>query len=148
MSKPTSVVIADMKSQPVIVVATGVMRAELVRMQLERGESFRAFTAQVRETCAYITKFTCLREVDFTDSIIRDVLIAVIADLDILRQSDRHLTTFITLFGRWRYTRAPQDFLSSGDGYNRRFDAILSDFERKEHCVDDTIHYDTDLQTH
>ena len=35
-----------------------------------------------------------------------------------------------------------------GDGYNRRFDAILSDFERKERCVDDTIHYDTDLQTH
>ena len=65
-----------------------------------------------------------------------------------LRQSDRHLTTFITPFGRWRYTRAPQGFLSSGDGYNRRFDAILSDFERKERCVDDTIHYDTDLQTH
>ena len=65
-----------------------------------------------------------------------------------LRQSYRHLTTFITPFGRWRYTRAPQGFLSSGDGYNRRFDAILSDFERKERCVDDTIHYDTDLQTH
>ena len=48
----------------------------------------------------------------------------------------------------WRYTRAPQGFLSSGDGYNRRFDAILTDFERKERCVDDTIHYDTDLREH
>ena len=65
-----------------------------------------------------------------------------------LRQSDRHLTTFITPFGRWRYTRAPQGFLSSGDGYNRRFDAILSTFERKERCVDDTIHYDSDLEQH
>ena len=65
-----------------------------------------------------------------------------------LRVSDRHLTTFITPFGRWRYTRAPQGFLSSGDGYNRRFDAILTDFERKERCVDDTIHYDTDLREH
>ena len=37
-----------------------------------------------------------------------------------LRESDRHLTTFITPFGRWRYTRAPQGYLSSGDGYNRR----------------------------
>ena len=37
-----------------------------------------------------------------------------------LRESDRHLTTFITPFGRWRYTRAPQGFLSSGDGYNRQ----------------------------
>ena len=63
-----------------------------------------------------------------------------------LRKSVRHLTTFITPFGRWRYTRAPQEFLSSGDGYNRRFDAVLSTFERKERCVDDTIHYYTDLE--
>lgn len=65
-----------------------------------------------------------------------------------LRESDRHLTTFITPFGRWRYTRAPQGFLSSGDGYNRRFDAVLSDFERVERCVDDTVHYDADLEQH
>ena len=65
-----------------------------------------------------------------------------------LRDSDRHLTTFITPFGRWRYTRAPQGFLSSGDGYNRRFDAVLAEFERKERCVDDTVHYDTDLEQH
>ena len=65
-----------------------------------------------------------------------------------LRESDRHLTTFITPFGRWRYARAPQGFLSSGDGYNRRFDAILADFQRKERIVDDTIIYDEDLETH
>ena len=65
-----------------------------------------------------------------------------------LRDSDRHLTTFITPFGLWRYTRAPQGFLSSGDGYNRRFDAVLLRFERKERCVDDTIHYDSDLEDH
>ena len=64
------------------------------------------------------------------------------------RPSDRHLTTFITPFGRWRYLRAPQGFLSSGDGYNRRFDSILSSMERKERCVDDTIHYDSDLEEH
>ena len=65
-----------------------------------------------------------------------------------MRQSDRHLTTFITPFGRWQYARAPQGFLSSGDGYNRRFDAVLSNVERKERCVDDTIHYDSDLEQH
>jgi len=65
-----------------------------------------------------------------------------------LRESDRHLTTFITPFGRFRYKRAPQGFVSSGDGYNRRFDAILADFVRKERCVDDTIHYDMDLAEH
>ena len=58
------------------------------------------------------------------------------------------LTTFITLFGRWRYTRARPCFLSSGVGYNSRFDAILADFESKERCVDDTVHYDTDLEQH
>ena len=65
-----------------------------------------------------------------------------------LRESDRHLTTFITPFGRYRYRRAPQGFVSSGDGYNRRFDAVLSEFIRKERCVDDTIHFDTDLEEH
>lgn len=65
-----------------------------------------------------------------------------------LRESDRHLTTFITPFGRWRYTRAPQGFLSSGDGYNPRFDAVLAEYERKERCVDNTVHYDSDLEQH
>ena len=65
-----------------------------------------------------------------------------------LRESDRNLTTFITPFGRWRYTRLPQGFVSSGDGYNRRFDAITSSFERKERCVDDTIHFDENLEKH
>ena len=48
-----------------------------------------------------------------------------------LRDSDK-LTTFITPFGRFRYGRAPQSFVSSGDGYNRRYAAILFDFERQE----------------
>ena len=90
VSKPTSVVMTATKSLAVIVVATGVMRSELVRMQQERDESFRAFAVRVRgkaETFAYITKCTCLREVDFTDSIIRDVLIEGIADLDIRREA-------------------------------------------------------------
>ena len=62
-----------------------------------------------------------------------------------LRESDRQLTT---PFGRFRYKRAPQGFVSSGDGYNRRFDAILTDFVWKERCVDDTVHYDSNLEDH
>ena len=65
-----------------------------------------------------------------------------------LRESDRHLTTFITPFGRWCYTRSPQGFLSSGDGYNRRFSAILTDFLRQERCIDDTVFYDNNLEEH
>ena len=65
-----------------------------------------------------------------------------------LRKSDHHLTTFITPFGKWRYTRTPQGYLSSGDCYNRRFDAILSDFQNKERCIDDTVHFDYDIAKH
>ena len=56
-----------------------------------------------------------------------------------LRDSDRHLTTFITPFDRWRYTRAPQGILSSGNEYNRHFDEIVANSECKER-IDDTIH--------
>ena len=66
-----------------------------------------------------------------------------------LRESDRHLTTFITAgYGRWRHKRAPQGFVGSGDGFNRRFDEILVDMVRKERVVDDVLHYDTDLREH
>ena len=65
-----------------------------------------------------------------------------------LRESDKHLTTFITPYGRYRYRRAPQGFLSSGDGYNRRFSAILEGFQQVERCIDDTIFYDRELENH
>ena len=55
-----------------------------------------------------------------------------------LRKEDRHLTTFITPWGRYRYKVAPQGFLASGDAYNHRFDLIISDFPNKVKCVDDT----------
>ena len=65
-----------------------------------------------------------------------------------LRESDKHLTTFITPYGRWRYRATPQSFSGSGDGYNRRFDQILSDFVRKERVTDDVLHHDTSLEEH
>ena len=65
-----------------------------------------------------------------------------------LRESDRHLTTFITPYGRWRYKRGVQGYVSSGDAFNRRFDAILTDFPKKERLMDDTLHYDEDLEEH
>ena len=66
-----------------------------------------------------------------------------------LHKDDRHLTTFLSHWGpRYRYLMAPQGYASSGDGYNRRLDDILSDFERHKRCVDDNIHYDDDLEQH
>ena len=61
-----------------------------------------------------------------------------------IREEDRHYTTFITPWGLFRYIRAPQGFLSSGDGYNRRLDDILAGLERLVRCVDDSLLYDND----
>ena len=65
-------------------------------------------------------------------------------------EEDRHLTTFQSPIGRLRYAKAPQGFLSSGDAYNKRFDLVLTDFQDKERCVDDTIYWDhdTELEAH
>ena len=65
-----------------------------------------------------------------------------------IRPEDRHFTTFITPWGRYRYRMAPQGFLASGDGYARRFDEIIVDVERKTKCVDDTLMWDSDLEKH
>ena len=65
-----------------------------------------------------------------------------------IRPEDRHFTTFITPWGRYRYRMAPQGFLPSGDGYARRFDEIIADTERKTKCVDDTLMWDTELADH
>ena len=56
-----------------------------------------------------------------------------------IREEDRHLTTFITPWGRYRYKVAPQGFIASGDGYNQRFDSVISEFPNKVKCVDDTL---------
>jgi len=49
-----------------------------------------------------------------------------------IREEDRHLTTFTTPWGLFRYKRAPQGFLSSGDGYNRRFDDLTAHIPRTD----------------
>ena len=59
-----------------------------------------------------------------------------------LREEDRHLTTFITPWGHFRYKRAPQGFVSSGDGFNRRFDDVSGHIQRMERCVDDCLLHD------
>ena len=56
-----------------------------------------------------------------------------------LHPHDRHYTTFITPWGRYRYRVAPQGYIASGDGYSRRFDEIVSEIPRKTKCVDDTL---------
>ena len=59
-----------------------------------------------------------------------------------IRKEDRWLFTFITQWGVYRYCRAPQGFVSSGDGYNKRFDQITKHFLRLLRCIDDSLLHD------
>ena len=63
-----------------------------------------------------------------------------------IREEDRHYTSFITPWGRFRYCRVPQGFLASGDGYTRRFDEIIAHVQNKTKCVDDTLLWEEDLE--
>ncbi|XP_071177635.1 uncharacterized protein [Mytilus edulis] len=54
-------------------------------------------------------------------------------------EEDRHLTTFITPWGRYRYKTAPQGYIASGDAYTRRYDEIVADISNKTKCVDDVL---------
>ena len=63
-----------------------------------------------------------------------------------LCEEDRHITTFITPWGRYRYKVAPQGFLASGDGYTQRFDSIITDFKNKVKCIDDTLMWEKDIE--
>ena len=60
-----------------------------------------------------------------------------------LHEDDRHLTTFLTPWGRYRYRVAPQGYVSSGDGYTRRYDEIVKAAELSHDCytkcIDDTL---------
>ena len=65
-----------------------------------------------------------------------------------LAEEDRHLTTFITEWGRFRYCVAPQGYVASGDGYNQRYDNLIADVERKTKCVDDVCMWDSTIEDH
>ena len=62
-----------------------------------------------------------------------------------LHEDDRHLTTFITPWGCYRYKTAPQGYIASGDGYSRRFDEIVSHIPDKTKVIDDTLLWADDL---
>ena len=64
-----------------------------------------------------------------------------------IHEEDRHVTTFMTPWGRYRYKVAPQGFLAAGDGYNQRLDSVLADITTKVRCVDDTCTWAPDVRT-
>ena len=63
-----------------------------------------------------------------------------------IREEDRHLTTFISPYGRWEYCVLPQGLKAAGDAYTRRFDEIVKDFPNKTKCIDDTCMWETSIE--
>ena len=63
-----------------------------------------------------------------------------------LDDESKPLTTFITVWGRYRYRRLPQGYSAAGDAYTRRYDEIIKDVDRKVKCVDDTLLYDETIE--
>ena len=63
-----------------------------------------------------------------------------------LSEEAKELTTFITPWGRYRYRRAPQGFLSAGDAYTRRMDEIYKEVPEKCKVIDDSLIYAETLE--
>ena len=63
----------------------------------------------------------------------------------LLDPESRHLTTFITPWGRYQYRTMPQGYLAAGDAYTERYDRIIGDVENKTKCVDDTCLWSSNI---
>ena len=63
-----------------------------------------------------------------------------------LAESDRHYTTFITPWGRYRYRSAPQGYIASGDAYTARYDSLVSEVDNKTKCIDDALLWSTSIE--
>jgi len=53
-----------------------------------------------------------------------------------LHPEDRHLTTFITPWGRYGYKTAPQGYIASKNAYTSRYYEIIAHVLNKMKCID------------
>ena len=80
------------KQMAVIPVAISVRRADLLNTKQDQGENVRAFYAKVRgkaATCSYLVKCTsglCSQAIDFTNIMVKDVVISGLVDDDLKRE--------------------------------------------------------------
>ena len=59
---------------------------------------------------------------------------------------DRHVTTFITPWGRLWCTGGPQGHVVTGDAFYHWYDMVIRDLPRKKNCVDDVVGWAQSLQ--
>ena len=63
-----------------------------------------------------------------------------------IAEEDRHLTTFVTPYGTYRYKTCPQGILSAGDAYTDRMDRLFEDYDRIARCIDDNLIWDNTIE--
>jgi hypothetical protein len=84
--------LAVIKQMAVIPVAICVRRSEMLSTKQDHGESTRIFSAKLKgkaATCTYsvnCTSNTCTQLIDFTDTIVKDVLVAGLVDEEIKKE--------------------------------------------------------------
>ena len=59
--------------------------------------------------------------------------------------NDRHVTTFLTPWGRMRYLVAPQGSVSSGDSYTYWYDMVIRTLKNLKKCMDDVLGWASSL---
>jgi transposase InsO family protein len=64
-----------------------------------------------------------------------------------LDNESQKLTTFISIWGRYRYLRLPQGYSAAQDAYTRRYDEIIKDVPDKVKCIDDTLLHAVDIES-
>ena len=65
-----------------------------------------------------------------------------------LEEESRPLTTFATQWGRYRFCRVPQGYVSSGDEYNQRTDAAFDGVPNMVKIVDDILVFTETWEDH
>ena len=91
LAESEETLLAAIKKLAVQPVARGVRRTELMNMQQDSGESIRSFHAKVKgraATCSYVVKCSCTPQtnVDYTELVIKDVILNGLADEDIKKE--------------------------------------------------------------
>ena len=83
--------LAAIKRLAIIPVAKTVRRSDVLQMRQDHDEAVRAFYARVKgkaDTCAYVVKCThsnCGQQVDYTNEVIKDMLVTGLSDAEIRR---------------------------------------------------------------
>ena len=65
-----------------------------------------------------------------------------------LAEESKDLTTFICSVGKFRYTREPMGFISTGDSYNQRSDKALQGLKAITKIVEDILIASETFESH